>query len=102
MVRDARERGVTFRTTIDLLESMGSELYAYFRIEFQEGVQSQELQELAEDAGTSEVPGGGAEQIVARLDADSEVQEGQEAELWLDSDRLHFFDPESGRSLTSA
>jgi multiple sugar transport system ATP-binding protein len=102
MVRDARERGVTFRTTIDLLESMGSELYAYFRIEAQEGVQSQELQELAEDAGTAEVPGGGAEQVVARLDADSKVQQGQEVELWLDADRLHFFDPESGRSLTSA
>jgi multiple sugar transport system ATP-binding protein len=102
MVRDARERGVTFRTTIDLLESMGSELYAYFRIEAQEGLQSAELQELAEDAGTAEVPGGGAEQVVARLDADSQVRQGEEVELWLDADRLHFFDPENGRSLTSA
>ena len=46
------------------------------------------------------MPGGGAEQVVARLDADSEVQQGQEVELWLDADRLHFFDPETGRSLT--
>ncbi len=102
MVAGAGDRGVTFRTKIDLLESMGSELYAYFRIEAQEGLQSAELQELAEDAGTAEVPGGGAEQVVARLDADSQVQQGQEAELWLDADRMHFFDPEGGRALTSA
>jgi multiple sugar transport system ATP-binding protein len=100
LVGSARERGVTFRTQIDLLESMGSELYAYFKIEAGEGMQSAELQELAQDAGTAEVPGGGAEQVIARLDASSKVQQGQELELWLDADKLNFFDPASGDNLT--
>ena len=38
--------------------------------------------------------------IVARFDPESRVQEGQEAEIWVDADRLHLFDPEDGRNLT--
>jgi multiple sugar transport system ATP-binding protein len=100
IVGDARSRGVTFRTKIDLLESMGSELYAYFAIST-EGIQSEELAELAADAGTADVPGGGSEQVVSRLSAESQVQQGQEAELWLDPEKLHLFDPASGKALTS-
>ncbi len=47
--------GLRFRTKVDVLESMGSELYAYFHVEGQ--TQSQELAELAEDAGMSDLPG---------------------------------------------
>ena len=78
---------------------MGSELYAYFPVE-SEGVESDQLAELAEDAGASEVPGGGSNQVVARLDAASGVKEGEEAELWVDARKLHLFDPSSGESLT--
>jgi multiple sugar transport system ATP-binding protein len=99
LVGDARDEGVTFRATIEVLESMGSELYAYFPVE-SEGIESDQLAELAEDAGAGEVPGGGSDQVVARLDAASEVREGEEAELWVDSRKLHLFDPSSGESLT--
>ena len=34
--------------------------------------------------------------MVARLDANSEAAEGEELELWLDIDRVHLFDGESG------
>ena len=98
LVGDAKERGTTFRTTIDLVESMGSEQYAYFKLEH-EGVESDELRELAEDAGTTEVPSSGEGNVVARLDAASQVRRGQEAELWVDSTKLHLFDPETGASL---
>ena len=36
---------------------------------------------------------------VARLSPDSKVSVGRETELWLDTDKLQFFDPETGRSL---
>jgi multiple sugar transport system ATP-binding protein len=97
---DARERGTTFKTKIDLVESMGAEHYAYFRVEAQ-GIESDELRELAEDAGTAEVPSSGEGQVVARLDAASGISRGQEAELWLDSSKLHFFDPSTGRNLAA-
>jgi multiple sugar transport system ATP-binding protein len=100
IVGDKRDRGAVFRTKIDVVESMGSELYAHFTLEKQ-GIESEELRELAEESGSAEVTGEDADIIVARLDAASGVRQGQDAELWLDVAKLHFFDAGSGRSLTS-
>jgi multiple sugar transport system ATP-binding protein len=91
-------RGVTFTSKIDVLESMGSEFYAYFVVE-SERVTSRELEELARDAGAADLPQQEGSQLVARLDAASRVREGEELELWFNSEHLHLFDPESGRSL---
>jgi multiple sugar transport system ATP-binding protein len=94
-----RSRGVTFKTKIDVLESMGSEFYAYFVVEA-ENVSSSELEELAADAGGSDLGSTrGGVQITARLAAESRVKQGAEAELWFDSTHLQLFDTESGRSL---
>ena len=98
LVGDQRDRGVVFKAKIDVVESLGPELYVYFATEH-EGVSSQELDELAKDAGTAEVPSAGEGQVVARLEAASQVQEGQEVELWYDASKLHLFEAESGRSL---
>jgi multiple sugar transport system ATP-binding protein len=95
---DARGRGTTFKAKIDLVEALGSEKYAHFQVET-ERLDSQELAELAADAGTDEVPGSGEGQIVARVESASKVQRGQEAELWVDTSKLQLFDPSDGRSL---
>jgi multiple sugar transport system ATP-binding protein len=101
LVGEARERGTTFRARIEVLESMGSELYAHFTVAGAQPVESAQLRELAEDAGAEEVPSSGEEgRIVARLDPASGVKEGQEAELWVDASRVHLFDADSGESLT--
>ncbi|MGA9860439.1 MAG: sn-glycerol-3-phosphate ABC transporter ATP-binding protein UgpC [Solirubrobacteraceae bacterium] len=96
-----RDRGTTFRAHIDVLESMGSEFYAYFTVEA-EKVQSRELEELASDAGAADLPRQEGSQITARLDAASGVREGQDLEMWFNSEHLHLFDAESGRSLLGA
>jgi multiple sugar transport system ATP-binding protein len=101
LVGDARSRGTTFRANIDLVESMGSEQYAYFKLEGQH-VESDELRELAEDAGAAEVPSSGEDIVVARLDAASRARRGEELELWVDSTKLYLFDPATGQSLTRA
>jgi multiple sugar transport system ATP-binding protein len=94
-----KSRGTTFRTKIDVLESMGAEYYAYFVVE-SERVSSSELEELAQDAGAADLPHSHeGSQVVARLDAASKVRKGEELELWFNSWHLHLFDPESGRSL---
>jgi multiple sugar transport system ATP-binding protein len=93
-----RSRGITFNAKIDVLESMGSEFYAYFVVE-SEKVSSRELEELASDAGSADLPQQEGNQIVARLDAGSGVRQGQESELWFNCEHLHLFDPESGKSL---
>ncbi len=97
LVQDA-ERGITFTAKIDVLESMGSEFYAYFNVE-SERVSSRELEELANDAGAADLPSQEGSQVVARLEAASRVRQGQEAELWFNSEHLHLFDPETGQSL---
>jgi multiple sugar transport system ATP-binding protein len=100
LVGDKRDQGVVFKAKIDLVESLGSELFAHFALEHG-GIQSQDLEELAQDAGTAEVPGGGAGQVVARLDAASTAKQGQEAELWLDTSKIHFFRPDGTASVTA-
>jgi multiple sugar transport system ATP-binding protein len=94
-----RSHGHTFRTKIDVLESMGSEFYAYFVVE-SEQVSASELEELAQDTGAADIGASrGGTQVVARLDAASQVRQGQEAELFFNAEHLQLFDLESGRSL---
>ena len=97
---EARDRGATFRAHIEVLESLGSELYAHFTVSSGETIESQELRELAQDAGGGEIPMEGEEgRIVARLDPASQVKQGEESELWVDAGRLQLFDPQDGRNL---
>jgi multiple sugar transport system ATP-binding protein len=62
------------------------------------GVTSRELEELAQDSGRADT-GAHEEQVVARLDAASQIKEGADAELWLDARSVHVFDPSSGENL---
>jgi multiple sugar transport system ATP-binding protein len=102
LVGEARHRGSTFRAQIEVLESLGSELYAHFTVASDQQIESAELRELAEDVGGGEVPMAGEEgRIVARLEPASQVRVGQEAELWVDASKVHLFDPDDGRNLTT-
>jgi multiple sugar transport system ATP-binding protein len=103
IVQDAvkGERGITFEADIDMVESLGSDLYVYFHIE-SVGVLSELLADLVGErlaetgaAGLRE----GQEQIVARLEPTSKVRRKQKAQLWADTRKLHLFDPESGERL---
>ena len=99
LVGDARDHGAVFTTRIDVVEWMGAELYAHFAIERQ-GIESEELAELAAAAGTTDVPSAGEEdRVVARLDSASKAREGQDVELWVDVSKLMLFDLETGRNL---
>jgi len=99
LVGDARDHGAVFTTRIDVVEWMGAELYAHFAIERQ-GIESEELAELAAAAGTTDVPSAGEEdRVVARLDSASTARQGQDVELWVDVSKLMLFDLETGRNL---
>jgi multiple sugar transport system ATP-binding protein len=88
----------TFRAKVDVIEWMGSELYAYFPVG--RGEHAGQLAELAQELETVESPGS-EELVVARLDAASKVREGQDAELWFDVNQVHLFDPGTGVNLTA-
>ncbi len=88
--------GLRFKAKPDVVESLGSELFAYFDAHAE--VHSDQLDELAADAGLEEVPGAGAT-VVARLDATSAAAPGTEIELSLDTSQIKLFEPDGGKAL---
>jgi len=100
LVQD-KTHGTTFTAKIDVLESMGSEFYAYFTLE-SDKINSAELDEIARDAGAAELSVEGGTQVVSRLEPESSVRQGQPLELWFNAEKLHLFDAEQGHSLLGA
>ncbi len=96
---DERSNGITFRANIDVRESMGSDVFVYFTKDFGGAVKAAELQELAEDAGTTDT-GGSGDTLTARLDTETTAREGHESELWADLRSIHVFNPSTGRNIT--
>jgi len=94
-----RDKGLTFRTSIDVLESMGSDVYVYFTQGRDHAASAAELEELARDSGQADT-GATDATVVARLSAATRVREGGEAELWADARAIHVFDPADGRNLS--
>jgi multiple sugar transport system ATP-binding protein len=91
--------GGTFDAPIDIVESMGSDVYAYF---FMKGemAHSRDLDDLAKDTG-NDLHADGV-QVTARLDAGSRVQRGTTARLWYDISKVQVFDAASGQNLLPA
>jgi multiple sugar transport system ATP-binding protein len=90
-----RREGLVFTAHVDVIEWLGSEQYAYIPFEAPEEVR-RPLAELATELDSEHL----RTQLVVTLDAESQVTEGSDAELWLDPSRMHLFDPASGENLT--
>ena len=102
LVRAAtRKQGITVRAAIDVLESLGSDKYAYFPAGPGPAGSAAGLAELAAEPGQGGAGGSGGT-VVARLDPASRIGEGGVAELWLDARKLHVFDAVSGANLSLA
>jgi multiple sugar transport system ATP-binding protein len=96
---EERRLGPTFRTQVDVVEWMGSELFVYFPVRGSANAHG-EMAQLANELDL-ETGAGDESQVVARLDASSGAREGQEVEIWLDARQIHLFDPETGDNLTA-
>jgi multiple sugar transport system ATP-binding protein len=87
---------------VELREALGSELMVHLAIDARPAM-TQEVKELAEDAGTTaeELGGGDKNQavVVGRFGADSKVKEREDAEVAVDTRALHFFDPDTGLAI---
>jgi multiple sugar transport system ATP-binding protein len=88
---------VPFAAPVDILESMGSEKYAYFMVD-NAAVESEHLAELSRAAGSEET---NRNQIVVRLDAHTKAREGDTLRVWLDPGKIHLFDPRTGSNLSA-
>jgi multiple sugar transport system ATP-binding protein len=87
--------GSTFKAKIDVVEWLGNEAFAYVPFEAPPEVQEQLLQ-LERDLDGEALH----TQLVVSLDGASRIKEGDEAEIWVDSSKMHLFDPGTGENLT--
>ncbi|RSM67687.1 ABC transporter ATP-binding protein [Actinoplanes sp. ATCC 53533] len=88
--------GATFDAPVDIVEAMGSDVYAYFTMTG-EGAHSQDLDDLAKDTG-NDLHSGGVD-VTARLDAAANVRRGGTARIWYDTSKIQVFEIASGKNL---
>ena len=90
------------RGRLELREALGSEIMAHFAIKAAHA-ESDEMRELAEDAGAPEGPQIGVEEneavVVGRFSPRSRVAPGDEVVAVVDTRALHFFDPSTGAGI---
>lgn len=89
--------GARFTAPVDIVEAMGSDIYAYFTVRG-EGAHSADLDDLAADAG-NDMAGGDGTSVTARLDPAARTKQGEDAELWYDTSQMQVFDAKSGQNL---
>jgi len=94
-VVDSSRQGSTFRAKVDVVEWLGNEAFAYIPFEAPPEVQEQLAQLERELEGESL-----RTQLVISLDGTSKVAEGDQAEIWVDTSKMHLFDPSTGENLT--
>ncbi|MDS2172474.1 sn-glycerol-3-phosphate ABC transporter ATP-binding protein UgpC [Nesterenkonia sp. CL21] len=88
-------KGTTFEATLTHTEWLGNEQYVYVSYENDPRV-AEVLQTLAEEMDADEL----RTQLVVSVDATSRLRGGDAATLWVDSRRIHLFDPATGENLT--
>ncbi|QIK74197.1 ABC transporter ATP-binding protein [Nocardioides piscis] len=94
-VMQTKKEGSTFKTTVDVVEWLGNEAYAYIPFEAPPEVKEQ-LTQLEKDLDGEAM----RTQLVVSLDGASKIREGDEAEIWVDAEKIHLFDPATGENLT--
>jgi multiple sugar transport system ATP-binding protein len=92
--------GHVFEADVSLVESLGSDLFAHISYGGEEA-KSEHLAELAADAGGADLPHTEENEAVLRLEPSSTIQPGTKGRFWMDTSKIHLFEPQSGDALTS-
>jgi multiple sugar transport system ATP-binding protein len=90
-----RPLGSLFRARVDVTEWLGDSQFAYIPYEAPEEITNQ-LRALSRELDAEEL----RTQAIVSIDSTSRIREGREAEFWLDSRKVHVFDPSTGENLT--
>jgi multiple sugar transport system ATP-binding protein len=106
LVSDAPpERRIT--STVELREALGSDVVVHFTVAAPPAL-TEDVKELVVDVGQDVLhkvqknAEGGEANVVARLNPRTRVQQGDRLELVVDTERLHFFDPDDGSGIYGA
>jgi multiple sugar transport system ATP-binding protein len=86
--------GRRLRADLEIREDMGPEVFLHFRLDVPP-VSTDEVREaVGEEAIEAQQAGRGAA-FIARADRETRAREGAPLELYVNAERLHFFDPAS-------
>jgi multiple sugar transport system ATP-binding protein len=89
---------------VELSESLGSDVVIHFTVDAPQAL-TDDVKELAVDVGEEALEHvekqaeGGRANVLARLNPRTRARKGERIELVLDTNRLHFFDPDDGSGI---
>ena len=84
---------------VSLLEQLGSDTYIHFYKDINP-VQTEAIEEILADEGEDISVLGTETKFIARINPNATVEEGKSMNLALDPTKLHYFNPETGLSIT--
>jgi multiple sugar transport system ATP-binding protein len=101
-LRPAGDARPSLEGPVVLVESLGSDLLVHVEVDAPAVLTGERLEEARELLGgdLNGAPPGPA-RITARLEPSVPVRAGEPLGLWVDPERIHFFDPQSERALTA-
>jgi multiple sugar transport system ATP-binding protein len=98
LVRDA-PADTRLRATVGQVEALGAQIVVHFEIDAPRVV-TEDTKALDKDAHTEDVPvAHTGTRFVAAFAPRSRVRIGDEVEVVVDTERMHFFDPETGAAI---
>ena len=86
------------RATAGLIEALGSSIVVHFDVDAPRVV-TEDTKLLERDAHADELPTHNATRFVASFAPRSRVRTGDEFEVVVDTERMHFFDPSTGAAI---
>ena len=99
LVRDA-PADTRLKATVSLVEALGAQIVVHFDVDAPKVVTA-DTKLLEKDAHTEDVPAHMVEgtKFVAAFAPRSRVRIGDQVEVVVDTERMHFFDPETGNAI---
>ena len=95
--------GNTLTAVAELLEPLGSDVMAYLSLDVPRATDHEDFAELAKDSGEADpLDTGDKATVIARLTPRSSIDVGDRIRVTVATDRLHFFEPESGAAIWDA
>ncbi len=89
--------GARLKGNVQLREALGSELVVHFAVPGAKPAMTEDVAELARDAGTADLAKAGDQTVfVGKFGARAHIKEGEPVEVSVDTGALHFFDLETG------
>jgi multiple sugar transport system ATP-binding protein len=89
----------TIDVTVEVLESIGSDAYVFFRVDAQAVTVEDALSDEKEDATTLLAEEGEGTMFAARVDPRTKARVGEPLTLAFDPSRVYYFSPETGESM---